>query len=379
MERLVARLPDLDDAARAEVLQTVRRVADKLLHQPTVRVKELANETGAVSYAAALAELFALDPEAVDAVTRPEGAAHDGPAPARHPRLAPRPHPVRDRRRPGPRPARPRGRAGRGHHRGRHHRRPRWPRFGGTGVFVSALRDALLRGDIDLAVHSLKDLPTAPARRHHAGRRARPARTRATSSWPATGSPSASCRSAAGSAPARRAASPSCTPSASAWRSRTSVATSTPASARSAPGSTTPSCSRGPGWPGSAGSTRRPRCSTRCRCSPPPGRVRWRSSAGPATPTWWPSSPGSTTRAPGRPSRPSGPCSPRSRVAARLRSEPSPRWSRATTGTSSGSGPSPCPPTGRCRCGCPHRVPRPTPRASAPGWRARCSPTAQDD
>ncbi|GAB3789951.1 glutamyl-tRNA reductase [Nocardioides ungokensis] len=73
MERLVGRLPDLDDAARAEVLQTVRRVADKLLHQPTVRVKELANETGAVSYAAALAELFALDPDAVDAVTRPEG------------------------------------------------------------------------------------------------------------------------------------------------------------------------------------------------------------------------------------------------------------------------------------------------------------------
>jgi glutamyl-tRNA reductase len=73
MERLAGRLPDLDDDARAEVLHTVRRVADKLLHQPTVRVKELANEDGAVSYAAALAELFALDPEAVDAVTRPEG------------------------------------------------------------------------------------------------------------------------------------------------------------------------------------------------------------------------------------------------------------------------------------------------------------------
>src|SRR5690606_31872889 len=34
--------------------------------------------------------------------------------------------------------------------------------LGGTGVFVSALREALLRGDVDLAVHSLKDLPTAP-------------------------------------------------------------------------------------------------------------------------------------------------------------------------------------------------------------------------
>ncbi|WP_261562774.1 hydroxymethylbilane synthase, partial [Frankia tisae] len=33
--------------------------------------------------------------------------------------------------------------------------------IGGTGVFVSALRDALLAGEIDLAVHSLKDLPTA--------------------------------------------------------------------------------------------------------------------------------------------------------------------------------------------------------------------------
>jgi glutamyl-tRNA reductase len=75
LARLLTRLPDLDDASRDEVLQSLRRVADKLLHQPTVRVKELANETGAVSYAAALAELFALDPDAVDAVTRPGGLA----------------------------------------------------------------------------------------------------------------------------------------------------------------------------------------------------------------------------------------------------------------------------------------------------------------
>ena len=76
MARLLTRLPDdLDEAAREEVLHTLRRVADKLLHEPTVRVKELANEAGAVSYATALAELFALDPEAVDAVTRPSGEA----------------------------------------------------------------------------------------------------------------------------------------------------------------------------------------------------------------------------------------------------------------------------------------------------------------
>jgi hydroxymethylbilane synthase len=36
------------------------------------------------------------------------------------------------------------------------------PEIGGTGVFVSALRESLRHGDVDLAVHSLKDLPTAP-------------------------------------------------------------------------------------------------------------------------------------------------------------------------------------------------------------------------
>jgi len=35
--------------------------------------------------------------------------------------------------------------------------------IGGTGVFVNALRDRLLAGEVDFAVHSLKDLPTAPA------------------------------------------------------------------------------------------------------------------------------------------------------------------------------------------------------------------------
>jgi hydroxymethylbilane synthase len=35
--------------------------------------------------------------------------------------------------------------------------------IGGTGVFVSALRESLLRGEVDFAVHSLKDLPTGTA------------------------------------------------------------------------------------------------------------------------------------------------------------------------------------------------------------------------
>lgn len=70
LQRLTGRLPELDPVTRAEVEQTVRRVADKLLHSPTVRIKELASKPSAVSYADALAELFALDPDAVNAVTR---------------------------------------------------------------------------------------------------------------------------------------------------------------------------------------------------------------------------------------------------------------------------------------------------------------------
>jgi glutamyl-tRNA reductase len=69
--RLRTRLPGLDEGVDKEVEQAVRRVAEKLLHQPTVRVKELANDPEPVSYATALAELFSLDPKAVQAVTRP--------------------------------------------------------------------------------------------------------------------------------------------------------------------------------------------------------------------------------------------------------------------------------------------------------------------
>lgn len=69
-ERLITRLPDLNDAQKAEVANAIRRVAEKLLHQPTVRAKELAQEPGEISYTDALAKLFALDPDTVEAVTR---------------------------------------------------------------------------------------------------------------------------------------------------------------------------------------------------------------------------------------------------------------------------------------------------------------------
>ncbi|MBH1935011.1 glutamyl-tRNA reductase [Streptomyces sp. AV19] len=68
--RLDGRLPGLDDKQRAEITQTVRRVVDKLLHAPTVRVKELAATPGGAGYADALRELFDLDPQAVAAVSR---------------------------------------------------------------------------------------------------------------------------------------------------------------------------------------------------------------------------------------------------------------------------------------------------------------------
>jgi glutamyl-tRNA reductase len=67
--RLDNRLPGLDSAHRDEVARTVRRVVDKLLHAPTVRVKQLASAPGGDSYAEALRELFELDPQAVDAVS----------------------------------------------------------------------------------------------------------------------------------------------------------------------------------------------------------------------------------------------------------------------------------------------------------------------
>jgi len=66
--RLENRLPGLDAAQRDEVARTVRRVVDKLLHAPTVRIKQLASAPGGDSYAEALRELFELDQTAVDAV-----------------------------------------------------------------------------------------------------------------------------------------------------------------------------------------------------------------------------------------------------------------------------------------------------------------------
>jgi glutamyl-tRNA reductase len=67
--RLDSRLPQLDDQVRGELAKTVRRVVDKLLHTPTVRVKQLASGPAGATYADALRELFALDPQMAAAVS----------------------------------------------------------------------------------------------------------------------------------------------------------------------------------------------------------------------------------------------------------------------------------------------------------------------
>jgi glutamyl-tRNA reductase len=70
-------LPELDEHSRREVATAVRRVVDKLLHAPTVRVKELAARPGGDSYAGVLGELFGLDPAAVAAVIEADVAVEE--------------------------------------------------------------------------------------------------------------------------------------------------------------------------------------------------------------------------------------------------------------------------------------------------------------
>jgi len=70
LSRLDQRLPeDLSKNTRAEIQLAVHRVVEKLLHTPTVRVKELAGDEKSGEYTQALRELFDLDPDDVAAVS----------------------------------------------------------------------------------------------------------------------------------------------------------------------------------------------------------------------------------------------------------------------------------------------------------------------
>jgi glutamyl-tRNA reductase len=84
LARLAQRRPDLTDEQRAEVAHAVHRLVRRLLHQPTVRVRQLAAGPGGQTYAAVLAELFDLkipQPWRADQVPHldagPEGAVAD--------------------------------------------------------------------------------------------------------------------------------------------------------------------------------------------------------------------------------------------------------------------------------------------------------------
>ena len=70
LARLEGRLGGLDPQVSREVARSMQRITDKLLHAPTVRVKELAGVPGGESYAAMLRVLFDLDPDAVRAVAQ---------------------------------------------------------------------------------------------------------------------------------------------------------------------------------------------------------------------------------------------------------------------------------------------------------------------
>ncbi|PKZ42143.1 glutamyl-tRNA reductase [Kytococcus schroeteri] len=70
MARLDRRLPDLGEAEREEVSRSVHRIVEKLLHTPSVRVKQLAGDPRG-DFAGALRELFDLDPHETQAVSAP--------------------------------------------------------------------------------------------------------------------------------------------------------------------------------------------------------------------------------------------------------------------------------------------------------------------
>jgi glutamyl-tRNA reductase len=79
LARLDGRIAGLDARARDEIAQSLRRIADKLLHAPTVRVKELAGSPDGDSYETALRVLFDLDPAAVQSVISADAGLLPGP------------------------------------------------------------------------------------------------------------------------------------------------------------------------------------------------------------------------------------------------------------------------------------------------------------
>lgn len=76
--RMEQKHPELDERQMGDINRALKRVADKLLHEPTVRAKQLAANSGTVSHETALQELFGLHLEgsgvAVDMADLPDAA-----------------------------------------------------------------------------------------------------------------------------------------------------------------------------------------------------------------------------------------------------------------------------------------------------------------
>ncbi|GAA2010108.1 glutamyl-tRNA reductase [Brevibacterium samyangense] len=199
-ERLAHKLGDqVDDKILREVRKSLSRAVDKIIHTPTVRVKELSVEDTGVDYAAALTTLFDLRDKTLPRLDRSLATMHaPAPAPAEKRPAAHVPadglKPVADHTLEIVEPERWNGTTVKlGTRRSQLARAQSiaiaqqlaaetgWrveivevvtegdvnmtplASLGGTGVFVSAVRTALLTGKVDVVVHSLKDLPTAPA------------------------------------------------------------------------------------------------------------------------------------------------------------------------------------------------------------------------
>jgi glutamyl-tRNA reductase len=81
LRRLNQRRPDLTGDQRAEIARTVHRVVQRLLHSPTVRVRQLAAEPGGDQYTALLRELFDLEVPQTSAVDAVPGVVQSGPDP----------------------------------------------------------------------------------------------------------------------------------------------------------------------------------------------------------------------------------------------------------------------------------------------------------
>lgn len=69
--RLGTRLPELPEDVQDELAHTMHRVVGKLLHTPTVRIKQLAEGPAWATYAEMLREVFALDAPPPPALVRP--------------------------------------------------------------------------------------------------------------------------------------------------------------------------------------------------------------------------------------------------------------------------------------------------------------------